>query len=61
MPESLELHEPSLEHRIRLRAYDLYAERGKIEGHAIDDWLQAEKEILQGNHWPSDWRLDSRK
>jgi len=34
------------EEKIRLRAYQLYEERGKIEGHALDDWLQAEAEIL---------------
>jgi hypothetical protein len=34
------------EEKIRLRAYELYEERGKIEGHASDDWLQAEAEVL---------------
>ena len=34
------------EEKIRLRAYQLYEERGKIEGHALDDGLQAEAEIL---------------
>jgi Protein of unknown function (DUF2934) len=34
------------EEKIRLRAYQLYEERGKIEGHALDDWLQAEAEIV---------------
>jgi len=34
------------EEKIRLRAYELYEQRGKIEGHALDDWLQAEEEIL---------------
>ena len=34
------------EEKIRLRAYQLYDQRGKIEGHALDDWLQAEAEIL---------------
>jgi Protein of unknown function (DUF2934) len=28
-----------LEHAIRLRAYELYAERGRAEGRALDDWL----------------------
>lgn len=39
--------EPILEHEIRLRAYDLYCLRGKRDGHALDDWLQAEREILR--------------
>jgi hypothetical protein len=38
--------EPMLEHEIRLRAYDIYERRGAIGGHALDDWLQAEKEVL---------------
>lgn len=52
-PTSQELPEPSLECRIRLRAYDLYTQRGKAGGHALDDWLEAEKEILEGTrgHW----------
>ena len=32
--------------KIRLRAYQLYEERGRIDGHASDDWLQAEAEVL---------------
>jgi len=38
--------EPMLEHAIRLRAYDLYAQRGMVEGHAVHDWLNAEAELL---------------
>ena len=34
-----------LEDKIRYRAYELYQQRGGEEGHAIDDWLLAEKEI----------------
>ena len=34
------------EQKIRIRAYELYEQRGKIEGHALDDWLQAEAEVL---------------
>jgi hypothetical protein len=35
------------EERIRLRAYELYEQRGKREGHALDDWLQAEAELTE--------------
>jgi hypothetical protein len=35
-----------LEERIRLRAYELYETRGREDGHDLDDWLQAEAEIL---------------
>lgn len=35
----------SLEDQIRARAYELYEERDKEEGHDLDDWLRAEAEI----------------
>jgi DUF2934 family protein len=31
---------------IRQRAYELYQHRGRVDGFALDDWLQAETEIL---------------
>ncbi len=39
--------EPMLEHEIRIRAYDIYERRGALDGHALDDWLQAEYEVLR--------------
>lgn len=36
-----------LQERIRRRAYELYVERGNQSGSELDDWLQAEDEILQ--------------
>lgn len=41
--------EPMLEHAIRLRAYDLYAQRGMAEGNAVHDWLAAEAELYEAN------------
>jgi DUF2934 family protein len=38
--------ESILEHRIRMRAYELYEQHGRREGFALRDWLQAEEEIL---------------
>jgi Protein of unknown function (DUF2934) len=35
-----------LEEQIRLRAYEIYEGRGREDGHELDDWLQAEAEIL---------------
>ena len=35
----------NLEEQIRLRAYELYEERGREDGHDFDDWLRAEEEI----------------
>jgi len=36
-----------LEERIRVRAYQLYEQRGKRNGNALDDWLQAEAEVTE--------------
>jgi len=41
------------EEKIRLRAYELYEQRGMIDGHALDDWLQAEAEIVGKRGQPS--------
>jgi hypothetical protein len=41
--------EPMLEHAIRLRAHELYVQRGRAEGHAVDDWLASEAELLYGH------------
>jgi hypothetical protein len=35
-----------LETAIRLRAYELYAQRGYVEGFEEEDWLTAEREVL---------------
>jgi len=32
--------------RIAVRAYELYRERGAIDGHDLDDWLEAEQAVL---------------
>jgi len=34
-----------LEGQIRRRAYELYEQRGRVDGYALDDWLQAEAEV----------------
>ena len=38
-----------IEERIRARAYELFEERGRAEGHDWEDWFRAEKEITDGN------------
>jgi hypothetical protein len=38
-----------VERKIELRAYELYEQRGRAEGHALDDWVNAEAEILRGS------------
>jgi hypothetical protein len=38
-----------LERKIRLRARQLYDERGQVEGRDLEDWVRAEKEILKSS------------
>jgi hypothetical protein len=42
-PSSLPLH---MEQIVRRRAYELYEQRGGGDGHAEEDWLHAEAEIV---------------
>lgn len=35
----------SIEEEIALRAYEIYLERGEMDGNDVDDWLQAEYEL----------------
>ena len=39
----------TLEEQIRLRAFEIYEERGRQDGFAEQDWLQAESELTAGN------------
>ena len=38
----------SVEEQIRSRAYELYLQRGRQDGKAEQDWLDAELELLAG-------------
>jgi DUF2934 family protein len=38
--------EAIVEREIQIRAYELYVERGKSQGLALKDWLEAEAEVL---------------
>ena len=38
--------EPLLEKEVQMRAYELYEQRGKAQGSAVQDWLEAEDEVL---------------
>jgi hypothetical protein len=44
-PATVTSEPQELEHEIRLRAQELYEERGREDGHELDDWLRAEAEI----------------
>jgi hypothetical protein len=37
--------DPNLEKEIRRRAYAFFEERGREDGHDVDDWLRAEAEL----------------
>ena len=39
--------EPAAQEQIRLRAYELYRERGGRAGDDVADWLQAESEYVE--------------
>ena len=41
-----EIPHPTRE-EIELRAYQIYVERGGAQGHDLDDWLQAERELIE--------------
>jgi len=34
------------EEQVRARAFEIYLERGRQPGHELDDWLQAEFELI---------------
>ena len=35
--------------RVAQRAYELYLARGGADGQAMEDWLSAERELIEGN------------
>lgn len=42
--QGLPRYEPTLE-EIQERAYEIYVQRGRIDGFDLADWLQAEEEL----------------
>jgi Protein of unknown function (DUF2934) len=42
----LRSNDAEIEEQIRQRAFQLYQERGGVNGNAKDDWLQAKREVL---------------
>jgi hypothetical protein len=42
-PESPDI----VQEQIRQRAYELYEQRGREDGHDLDDWLAAESEVTR--------------
>ena len=39
-------HSQDFHARITERAYALYEEHGREDGHALDDWLEAERQVI---------------
>jgi len=46
IPLGPNLMDAEIEEQIRQRAYELYQERGGVDGNATDDWLQAKEEVV---------------
>jgi len=38
-----------LERKVRMRARQIYEQRGQAEGRELDDWVQAESEVLKSS------------
>ena len=36
-----------VERKVRARARQLYDTRGQVDGHALQDWVQAEREVVE--------------
>jgi hypothetical protein len=61
-PEPQQTDPAELQEQIRGRAYEIYQQRNRTEGHHVDDWLQAEAEVTgttehtrEGDQW---WPYD---
>ncbi len=46
MTESKSTHAPTHE-QIEARAYEIYVERGSVDGNDVGNWLEAEAELTQ--------------
>ena len=44
-PENPSVNDKPSHEEIRLRAYEIYLERGGLPSNELDDWLQAEREL----------------
>jgi len=45
-PEEGSTRNSARDEEIRRRAYEIYLERGEQPGRELDDWLQAERELV---------------
>lgn len=44
----------TIKNLIAMRAHELYLARGKQKGYELQDWLQAEKELIRARMQPED-------
>lgn len=51
-PAHATLNAGEVQERIAMRAYELYRERGAIDGYDLDDWLEAEQTIIGSEAHP---------
>jgi Protein of unknown function (DUF2934) len=42
----------ALQEQVRQRAYQIYEERGRLDGFEVEDWLRAELEVLGHSRLP---------
>jgi Protein of unknown function (DUF2934) len=48
-PEQQDLTKLEQDDVVRCRAYELYEQRGRADGHELDDWVEAEREVLSAS------------
>ena len=60
-PENPSANDKPSHEEIRLRAYEIYLERGGLPGNEIDDWHRAERELEKVSLFARDWdRIQQR-
>lgn len=47
-PDQAGSDDKEVRQQIAVRAYERYQERGCIDGHDLEDWLEAERTIIDG-------------
>jgi len=45
--ESVSTRPPADADAVAARAYELFVARGCVDGHALEDWIEAEKQLKQ--------------
>jgi hypothetical protein len=53
MDDAAPRYEPAIE-EVQARAYEIYVQRGRIDGFDLEHWLEAEEELKQSRNKPTD-------